>query len=97
PGPLAPSEVALAPWGLVVAHRGADVLTLLEVVDGSPRPLRDVALGARTPRHLAVLGHHLYVCAQDSDVVVHLALGPDLAVVDRSEAEVASPMHVLPL
>ncbi|ABS05692.1 beta-propeller fold lactonase family protein [Kineococcus radiotolerans] len=101
PGPAAgrvhPSEVARAPWGLVVAHRGADVLTLLDLVDGVPRPVRDVAIGARNPRHVLVLGHHLYVAAQDSDLVVHLTLGEDLSVVDRSAVEVGSPTCVLPL
>ena len=96
-GDVWPSEVAVAPWGLVVANRGADVLTLLEVVDGVPRPVRDVPLGARNPRHVAVVGRHLYVSAQDSDLVVHLALDDDLAVVDRSDVGVATPTFVLPL
>jgi 6-phosphogluconolactonase len=92
-----PSEIARAPWGLVVANRGADVLTLLELVDGVPRPVRDVEIGARNPRHVLVLGHHLYVAAQDSGLVVHLALGSDLSVVDRSAVEVGSPTCVLAL
>jgi len=95
--PVHPSEVAAAPWGLVVANRGADVLTLHEVVDGVARPVRDVALGARNPRHLAVVGHHVYVAAQDSDQVVHLALDADLTVTDRSVVELGSPTCVLPL
>ena len=97
PGPVHPSEIAAAPWGLVVANRGADVLTLHEVVDGVARPVRDVPLGARNPRHLAVVGHHLYVAAQDSDQVVHLAVDADLTVRDRSVVEVGSPTCVLPL
>jgi 6-phosphogluconolactonase (cycloisomerase 2 family) len=96
-GPIHPSEIALAPWGLAVANRGADVITLFEVVDGVPRPLRDVQIGAGNPRHVLVLGHHLYVAAQDSDVVVHLTLDDGLDVVDRSVVEVGSPTHVLPL
>ncbi|WP_432515076.1 beta-propeller fold lactonase family protein [Kineococcus sp. SYSU DK001] len=92
-----PSEIAVAPWGLVVANRGADVLTLHEVVDGVARPLRDVPIGAANPRHVAVVGHHLYVAAQDSDRLVHLALDDDLAVADRSEVEIGSPTCVLPL
>lgn len=92
-----PSEIAVAPWGLVVANRGADVLTLHEVVGGVARPLRDVPVGAANPRHVAVVGRHLYVAAQDSDRLVHLALDDDLAVADRSEVEVGSPTCVLPL
>lgn len=95
--PVHPSEIALAPWGLVVANRGADVVTLFEVVDGVPRPLRDLAVGAQNPRHVVVIGRHLYVAAQDSDAVVHLTLGDDLTVVDRSAVEVGSPTCVLPL
>lgn len=92
-----PSEIALAPWGLVVANRGAEVVTLFELVDGVPRPVRDVEVGAGNPRHVLVLGHHLYVAAQDSDLVVHLTLDAGLRVVDRSVAEVGSPTCVLPL
>ena len=91
-----PSEVAAAPWGLVVANRRAEVLTLHEVVDGTARPVRDVAVGALNPRHVAVLGSHVYVAAQDSDLVVHLALDDDLLVVDRSTAAVGSPTCVVP-
>ncbi|NAZ86087.1 lactonase family protein [Kineococcus indalonis] len=103
PGPVHPSEVAvLAPGRLVVANRGADVLTVHDVTDGAARPVADVPLGARNPRHVRVLpraggGAHLYVSAQDSDLVVHLALDADLAVVDRSAAEVGSPTFALPL
>lgn len=92
-----PSEIAFTPWGLVVANRRAEVLTLHEVVDGVARPVRDVAIGAVNPRHVAVLGRHLYVSAQDSDRIVHLALDDDLTVVDRSEVEIGSPTCVLPL
>ncbi|MCI2237516.1 lactonase family protein [Paenibacillus sp. TRM 82003] len=101
--PVHPGEVAvLAPGRLVVTNRGADVLTVHEVVGGTARPVHDVPLGARNPRHVRVLAGpggraHLYVSAQDSDAVVHLALDADLAVVDRSSAEVASPTCVLPL
>ena len=102
PGPVHPSEVAvLAPGRVVVANRGADVLTVHDVTGGVARPVADVPLGAGNPRHVRVLpraggGAHLYVSAQDSDLVVHLALDGDLAVVDRSVAEVGSPTFVLP-
>ncbi|WP_337061494.1 lactonase family protein [Kineococcus sp. G2] len=101
--PVHPGEVAvLAPGRLVVTNRGADVLTVHEVAGGVARPVLDVPLGARNPRHVRVVAGsggrtHLYVSAQDSDAVVHLALDADLAVVDRSCAEVASPTCVLPL
>ncbi|MEZ0166680.1 lactonase family protein [Kineococcus sp. LSe6-4] len=92
-----PSEVCRTPWGVVVANRRAEVLTLHEVVDGVARPVRDVALGAVNPRHVAAVGRHLYVAAQDSDQLVHLALDDDLTVVDRSVVELGSPACVLPL
>ena len=95
--PVHPSEIALAPWGLVVANRSADVITLFELVDGVPRAVRDVEIGAANPRHVLVIGHHVYVAAQDSDAVVHLTLDDDLTVVDRSVVEVGSPTYVLPL
>ncbi len=92
-----PSEVCRTPWGLVVANRRAEVLTLHEVVGGVARPVRDVAIGAVNPRHVVAVGRHLYVAAQDSDQVVHLALDDDLTVVDRSVVELGSPSCVLPL
>ncbi|WP_432564891.1 beta-propeller fold lactonase family protein [Kineococcus sp. SYSU DK003] len=92
-----PSEICPAPWGLVVANRRAEVLTLHEVVDGMARPVRDVHLGAVNPRHVVAIGRHLYVAAQDSDRIVHLALDDDLTVADRSVAEIGSPACVLPL
>jgi 6-phosphogluconolactonase (cycloisomerase 2 family) len=92
-----PSEVCRTPWGLVVANRRAEVLTLHEVVDGVARPVRDVAIGAVNPRHVVAVGRHVYVAAQDSDQLVHLALDDDLTVVDRSVVELGSPSCVLPL
>lgn len=92
-----PSEICSAPWGLVVANRRAEVLTLHEIVDGIARPVRDVPLGVVNPRHVAVVGRHVYVAAQDSDRLVHLALDDDLTVRDRSEVEIGSPACVLPL
>ncbi|PRY16888.1 6-phosphogluconolactonase (cycloisomerase 2 family) [Kineococcus rhizosphaerae] len=92
-----PSEIAVAPWGLVVANRRAEVVTVHEVVDGIARPVRDLEIGGVNPRHVAVVGRHLYVSAQDSDRVVHLALDDDLTVVDRSVAEIGSPACVVPL
>ncbi|MEW9263929.1 beta-propeller fold lactonase family protein [Kineococcus endophyticus] len=96
-GRVYPSEVCRTPWGLVVANRRAEVLTLHEVADGVARPVRDVAIGAVNPRHVVAVGRHLYVAAQDSDQLVHLALDDDLTVVDRSVLEVGSPSCVLPL
>lgn len=92
-----PSEVCRTPWGLVVANRRAEVLTLHEVADGVARPVQDVAIGAANPRHVVAVGRHLYVAAQDSDLLVHLALDDELTVVDRSVVEVGSPSCVLPL
>ncbi|WP_380172886.1 lactonase family protein [Kineococcus sp. DHX-1] len=92
-----PSEVCRTPWGLVVANRRAEVLTLHEVADGVARPVRDIAIGAANPRHVVAVGRHLYVAAQDSDQLVHLALDDDLTVVDRSVVELGSPSCVLPL
>lgn len=91
-----PSEITLAPWGLVVANRRAEVVTLHEVVDGVARPVRDLEFGGVNPRHVAVLGRDLYVSAQDSDLVVHLRIDDDLRIVDRSVVAVGSPAFVLP-
>ena len=57
--PVFPSEITTAAWGLVVANRGADVITLHDVVDGVARPVRDVGIGARNPRHVVVVERHV--------------------------------------
>lgn len=75
-----PSEVtAVGRSHLVVATRGEQPALTVHAVDadGTPRPLVDLPLepfGARNPRHVLALGHHLYVSAQDSDLLLHLEL-----------------------
>ncbi|TNM67002.1 lactonase family protein [Streptomyces sp. NP160] len=82
-----PSEVtALGTRHLLVATRGDHPALTVHGVDedGTPRAVADLPLdghGARNPRHVLVLGRHLHVSAQDSDLLLHLELaglgGPD--------------------
>jgi len=102
-----PSEVAALDDALLVAVRGLDVLAVHRggrVVDvplagGSATGDRPQA---RNPRHVAVVGRHAYVSAQDSDLVLHLELALDDAgggprVVAWSALRTGSPTVVLPL
>ncbi|TXR56273.1 lactonase family protein [Quadrisphaera setariae] len=107
PGPVGPPSEVAAVGGrhLVVATRGEHPAVTVHAVDddGTPRALVDLPLapfGARNPRHVLALGRHLYVCAQDSDLLLHLELaglgegdddeGPP-RVVAHSAARLGSP------
>ena len=54
---------------LYVANRGADVITVHEVVGHTLRAVADVPSGGRQPRHLALRGRHLYAANQASHTV----------------------------
>lgn len=112
--PPQPSEVAALDDALLVAVRGHDVLSVHRggrVVDiALAAPGAEGAAGAdgggrppaRNPRHVAVVGRHAYVSAQDSDLVLHLELALDDAgggprVVAWSAVRTGSPTVVLPL
>lgn len=81
-----PSEVAaLGERHLLVATRGDHPALTVHVVAGdagdggttSTRALLDIPLaplGALGPRHVLALGRHVYVSAQDSDLLLHLEL-----------------------
>ncbi len=88
--------VCRTPWGLVVANRRAEVLTLHGSRTASPAPCGTSRSAAANPRHVVAVGRHLYVAAQDSDQLVHLALDDDLTVVDRSVVELGSPSASCP-
>jgi len=102
-----PSEVAVLDDALLVAVRGLDVLGVHRdgrVVDVplAGRCVTGDRPQARNPRHLAVVGRHAYVSAQDSDLVLHLELALDDAgggprVVAWSSSRTGSPTVVLPL
>lgn len=113
--PGLPSEVTPLPGRLLlVARRGRDVLTVHAVDDdGATRAVVDVPLDAagdgrppaRNPRHAVALGQHVFVSAQDSDLVLHLELaalgegldGAGARVVAHSAVSTGSPTAVLPL
>lgn len=105
--PPQPSEVTALEDTLLVAVRGLDLLGVhrdgrvvdVPLVGGSAADGRP---DARNPRHVAVVGRHAYVSAQDSDLVLHLELALDEAgggprVVAWSAMSTGSPTVVLPL
>jgi 6-phosphogluconolactonase len=95
-----PSEVAIDAAGrfVYVANRGRDVVTTLAVAGDGLRPVADVPAGGRWPRHLALIGSHLYVANQLSHQVTAFRLDPVTGVPQPTGAllEVPSPACILP-
>jgi 6-phosphogluconolactonase len=95
-----PSEIAIDPAGrsVYVANRGRDVVTALAVRDGRLDPVADVPTGGRWPRHLALIGSHLYLANQFSHQVTVFGLDPDSGVPEPTGAalDVPSPACILP-
>jgi 6-phosphogluconolactonase len=80
---------------LYASHRGADVVTEIDIRSPVPRVVRDIASHGRWPRHIAVLGSHLYCANQYSDAVSCVRLdAPDGQVL---RAETPSPSCLAPL
>jgi 6-phosphogluconolactonase len=71
-----PSGLVMSADGrfLYVANRGADVITTFAVKDCGLEPIADTAAGGVWPRHVAVVGAHMYVANQKSHQVSRLQL-----------------------
>lgn len=77
-----PSEIGISEDGrfLYVANRGRDLVGTLAVDGPQVRPIADVPTGGAWPRHLAVVGQHLYVANERSHEVTHFRLDSDSGV-----------------
>ncbi|GAA0797213.1 6-phosphogluconolactonase (cycloisomerase 2 family) [Spirilliplanes yamanashiensis] len=96
PGPVYPSELAIGRDGrfTYVANRGPDTVAVFD----DERRVAEVPTGGTWPRHLALMGDHLYVANERSHSVVAFALGAEDGV-PRALGEptpLPSPTCVLP-
>lgn len=95
-----PSEIAIDDAGrfLYVANRGLDVVTTLRISANSVHPVADVPAGGAWPRHLALIGDHLYVANERSHQVTHFVLDPVTGVPSPvpDPIEIPSPACILP-
>lgn len=99
-GQVQPSEVAVRADGRFgyVANRGVDTVAVFALTDGVPRYVTEVPTGGDRPRHLALIGEHLYVANERSQSIsiftVDRATGVPTATVDP--VAVPTPTCVLP-
>ncbi|AVT38766.1 lactonase family protein [Plantactinospora sp. BB1] len=93
PGHVQPSEIAVGPDGrfLYLANRGVGTVSVFALDDALPRHLAEVPGGGEWPRHLALLGGHLYVAQERADAVLVFAVDPDSGIPAASPTEVAVP------
>lgn len=99
PAPVLPSEIVMGRDGrfVYVANRGPDTVSVFAWgPDGADR-VAEVATGGRWPRHLALLGDHLYVANEQSHSVTTMRIDPDTGVpgLDQQPTEEASPTCLL--
>lgn len=93
-----PSHVAVVGELLVVAVRGADVLSVFRVGADGPVHLADSPVGGAWPRHFAAVGDHVLVACEHSDEVTALALDQATGRAKLiGSTPVPAPSCVLPL
>ncbi|WP_422773493.1 lactonase family protein [Plantactinospora sp. WMMC1484] len=99
PGPVQPSEIAVGPDGrfLYLANRGAGTVTVFALDAEVPRHLAEVRGIGDWPRHLALLGEHLYVAEERADAVAVFAVDRESGIpaAPPTRVAVASPTCVL--
>jgi 6-phosphogluconolactonase (cycloisomerase 2 family) len=92
-----PSHIALVGELLVVAVRGADVLSTFRLDDAGPVHLADSPVGGAWPRHFAAVGEHVLVACERSDEVTVLRLDQRTGgAVQVGGLAVPTPACVLP-
>lgn len=94
-----PSEIGISGDGrfCYVANRGRDLVGTLAVDGAQMHPVADVPTGGAWPRHLAVVGAHLYVANQNSHQVTHFRIDSDSGIPEPAPdvLETPSPACVL--
>ena len=93
-----PSHIALVGELLVVAVRGADVLSTFRLDTAGPVHLADSPVGGTCPRHFAAIGEYVLVACQQSDEVTVLELDQRTGRAEQiGGLAVPAPACVLPL
>ncbi|MEN3612767.1 lactonase family protein [Plantactinospora sp. ZYX-F-223] len=93
PGHVQPSEIAVGPDGrfLYLANRGVGTVTVFALDGEAPRYLAEVSGIGDWPRHLALLGGHLYVAEERADAVAVFPVDPDSGLPAAPPGRVAVP------
>lgn len=88
-----PSEILASPDGrfLYVANRGPDTVAVLALDGDCPRFVGEVPAGGHWPRHLALIGDHLYVANQHSHAVAVLRIDPATGIPETAGPALAVP------
>lgn len=98
-GHVQPAEIVVSRDGrfLYLANRGVGTVTVFALDGDLPRYLTEVDTGADWPRHMALIGGHLYVAEERAGLVTVLPVDPESGVPrpPRQRAEVPSPTCVL--
>ncbi|WP_328466108.1 lactonase family protein [Actinoplanes sp. NBC_00393] len=82
PGPAHPSEVAIGRDGrfVYVANRGPDTVSAFSWDGKSAILIAEVPTGGVWPRHMTLIGDHLYVANQQSHNVTVFRIDPDTGI-----------------
>ncbi|GIG91819.1 lactonase family protein [Plantactinospora endophytica] len=93
PGHVQPSEIAVGPDGrfLYLANRGVGTVTVFALDDATPRYLAEVSGLGDWPRHLALLGGHLYVAEERADAIAVFTVDPASGIPADSPTRIAVP------
>ncbi|MFI6762982.1 lactonase family protein [Micromonospora sp. NPDC050417] len=97
-GLVQPSEIAVRPDGrfLYLGNRGVGTISVFALDAEVPRYVTEVATGGTWPRHFALIGAHLYVADERSNVVSVFVVDPTAGVPEPAgSVAVPSPTCVL--
>lgn len=88
-----PSELTVSPDGrfVYVANRGPDTVAAFAWDGRSATPIAEVPTGGEWPRHIALLGDHLYVANERSHSVTTFRIDPDSGIPQRHGEALAEP------
>jgi 6-phosphogluconolactonase (cycloisomerase 2 family) len=77
--PVSPSEISMGGDGrfVYVANRGPDTVSVFSTEGGSVRYVDEVPAGGVWPRHMVLLGEHLYVANERSHTVTTFRIDPE--------------------
>ena len=91
--PVYPSEIVVGADGrfVYVGNRGPDTVSAFAWDGGGATPVAEVPTGGQWPRHLALLGDHLYVANERSHSVTTFRVDPESGVPTPQGEPTAQP------
>jgi 6-phosphogluconolactonase len=92
-GPNQPSEITIGRDGrfVYVGNRGPDTVSAFAWDGGRLTPVAEVPTGGAWPRHVVLIGGHLYVANERSHNVTVFRVDPDSGVPDAQGEPVSQP------